>query len=230
MKNYKYIIFDLDDTLLDFKDNERKGLEKIFKKYNIPVDEKSFNQYQEINKALWDKLEKGNISKKDVLSKRFTEFFKLYNYEIDGQIIEDEYRNSLNSGHKIIPNANFILSELKSMGYIIFSGTNGVGYTQRKRLKDSDLINYFDDLFISEEVGFEKPNIEFFKSISNKYKDINSANTLMIGDSLNSDIKGANNFSIDSIWFNSDNKENSTIKATFEINSLLEILDILNKE
>lgn len=230
MKNYKYLIFDLDDTLLDFQDTERKSLEIIFNKYNIPFEEETIMNYKTINKNLWNQLEKGLISKDDVLSQRFEQFFKLYGYEVQGMAIEREYRNCLNIGHKLIPGALKTLTDLKKLGFIIFAGTNGVVETQKQRLNDSNLVGYFDDIFISEEIGFEKPNPEFFKAIFDKHASITKENTLMIGDSLSSDIQGAINLGLDSIWFNPSKQKASSIKPTYEITDLSEILPIINNK
>lgn len=227
MKRYKYLIFDLDDTLLDFQDTERKALEKLFNQYEIPFSNESIKEYQSINKNLWTRLENGEISKEEVLSQRFETFFKLYNKSISGQTVENHYREYLNLGHKLIPNALTCLQELKQMGFVIFAGTNGVGKTQRMRLKDSNLIGLFDDIFISEEVGFEKPDPKFFKAIFNKYKNMNSRNTLMIGDSLSSDIQGACNIGIDSVWFNPLNKPRTNIDPTYQISSLNQLIEFL---
>jgi 2-haloacid dehalogenase len=230
MKQYENLIFDLDDTLLDFQDNERKSLKVIFKKYNIPFEEKSINEYKTINRKFWSQIEQGCINKEEALTKRFEEFFALYGYDIKGELIEKEYQNCLNKGHKTIPNAMETLIKLRNRGYKIFAGTNGIGQTQKQRLKDSKLINLFDYVFISEEMGVEKPNSKFFEIIFNKYDFMKKDKTLMIGDSLTSDIKGANKFGIDSIWFNPLNKDYGDTQPTYEIHDLSELLLMLNKE
>ncbi|MEG2984464.1 MAG: HAD hydrolase-like protein, partial [Peptostreptococcaceae bacterium] len=129
MRKYKYLIFDLDDTLLDFQDNERKSLEVIFKKYNIPFDEKTINEYKTINRRFWSQIEEGSIKKEEALTKRFEEFFALYGYNVQGKVVESEYQSCLNKGHKTIPKAMEILMDLKIKGYKIFAGTNGIGQT-----------------------------------------------------------------------------------------------------
>lgn len=230
MKQYKHLIFDLDDTLLDFQDNERNSLKVIFKKYNIPFEEKSINQYKSINRRFWSQIEQGLIKKEEALTKRFEEFFALYGYDIKGEIVERDYQNCLNKGHKTIPKAIETLIELRNRGYKIFAGTNGIGKTQKQRLEDSKMIDLFDDVFISEEMGVEKPNPKFFEIIFNKYDFIKKEDTLMIGDSLASDIKGANNFGIDCVWFNPLEKEVNEIEPTYEIYDLSELLLMLNKE
>lgn len=230
MKQYKHLIFDLDDTLLDFQDNERNSLKVIFQKYNIPFEKKSINQYKSINRRFWSQIEQGLIKKEEALTKRFEEFFALYGYDIKGEIVERDYQNCLNKGHKTIPKAIETLIELRNREYKIFAGTNGIGKTQKQRLEDSKMIDLFDDVFISEEMGVEKPNPKFFEIIFNKYDFIKKEDTLMIGDSLASDIKGANNFGIDCVWFNPLEKEVNEIEPTYEIYDLSELLLMLNKE
>lgn len=230
MKQYKHLIFDLDDTLLDFQDNERNSLEVIFTKYNIPFEEKSINQYKSINRRFWSLIEQGLIKKEEALTKRFEEFLALYGHDIKGEIVERDYQNCLNKGHKTIPKAIETLIELKNRGYKIFAGTNGIGKTQKQRLKDSKMVDLFDDVFISEEMGVEKPNSKFFEIVFDKYGFIKKEDTLMIGDSLASDIKGANNFGIDCVWFNPLGKEVNDVKSTYEIRDLSELLLILDKE
>ncbi|MEN2259413.1 HAD-IA family hydrolase [Paraclostridium benzoelyticum] len=93
----------------------------------------------------------------------------MYGYDVKGEIVEKEYQNCLTKGHKTIPKAMETLMELKNRGYKIFAGTNGIGKTQKQRLKDSKMVYLFDDIFISEEMGVEKPNSKFFEIIFNKY-------------------------------------------------------------
>ena len=228
MKKYKYLIFDLDDTVLDFKDTERQSLKSIFEKYQIPYDEEHINKYREINKRLWNELEKELTTKEKVLNGRFEEFLGLHGHEIDGSIVEDEYRQNLNKGHKTMPKAIETLKALREKGYKIYAGTNGLGETQRQRLTDSAMMELFDDIFISEEIGVEKPNVKFFDAIFTKYDFLNKEETLMIGDSLTSDIQGAINYGIDSVWCNIDSIEIDDKVFTYEIREIEKILEILN--
>ena len=230
MKKYEFLIFDLDDTLLDFQDTELKSLEMIFKKYAIPFENQYIEQYKVINRSLWDQLEQGLISKKQVLEQRFERFFQCYGIQVHGVSVEKEYRCFLNLGHKLIPEALEVLTTLKERGYKVFAGTNGVGETQRKRLHDANLLSLFDDIFISEEIGFEKPDVNFFGAISSKYPMLTKGNAIMIGDSLSSDIQGATYFGIDSVWFHPHGEHISAIEPSYEIKELSELLYILNKE
>ncbi|MBM6616025.1 YjjG family noncanonical pyrimidine nucleotidase [Desemzia sp. RIT804] len=226
MKKYTHLIFDLDNTLLDFNDTEEQALKSVFKAYEIPETLESFSKYKEINKSLWTSLENGTINRDDIFTNRFMLFFKEYGLNVDGQKAEKLYRGFLNDGCKTIENAETLLSQLKKKEYRIYAGTNGMGITQRKRLTHSNLLPYFDGIFISEEIGFEKPDLNFFETIFDTL-DITDRDTfLMIGDSLSSDILGAQNARIDSVLFSPDINLNLS-SATYEVNDLLQIYSLL---
>lgn len=226
MKKYEFIIFDLDDTIFDFQHTQNISLQKVFEKFNMPFNDETYRKYKEINVKMWTKLEDGLISKEELLVGRFKEFFNHYGFDIDANEVEDEYRSHINKGHHMLPNAFDTLKKLKENEYKIFAGTNGLSKTQRMRLSDSKLIELFDDIFISDELGFEKPHKNFFKIIFDKYPNMNKLNTLMVGDTPNSDIKGAYEFGIDSVLIKHF-KDIPNSKATYEIDRIEHILDIL---
>ena len=228
MKKYKHLIFDLDNTLLDFNDTEEQALKNVFKTFNVPETAESFDTYKSINKSLWSSLEKGTIAREDIFNTRFALFFKEYNLDIDGIKAEKLYRGFLNDGCKTIKNAEVLLSKLKKRNYQIYAGTNGMGITQRKRLMDSGLLNYFDDLFISEEIGYEKPDPRFFDTLFDSLHITDKASCLMIGDSLSSDILGAQNVEIDSVLYDTEQILSSSA-ATYTINDLLQIYSLLEE-
>lgn len=226
MKNYKHLIFDLDNTLLDFNDTEEQALKSVFKEFNVPETIESFDTYKTINKGLWSSLEKGMISREDIFNNRFALFFNEYSLKVDGVKAEQLYRNFLNEGCKTIKNADLLLSKLKKKDYRIYAGTNGMGITQRKRLLDSQLLPYFDELFISEEIGYEKPDAQFFDTIFDSLQITDKDSCLMIGDSLSSDILGAQNARIDSVLYTpEENLVSST--ATYTVNDLMRIYSLL---
>lgn len=228
MKKYTHLIFDLDNTLLDFNDTEEQALKKVFKAYKFPETIESFNKYKEINKCLWTSLENGTINREDIFTNRFMLFFKEHGLNVDGQKAEKLYRGFLNNGYKTIKNAETLLRQLKKKEYKIYAGTNGMGITQRKRLTSSNLLPYFDGLFISEEIGFEKPDLNFFETIFDTLNVTDRDTFLMIGDSLSSDILGAQNARIDSVLF-SPAKSGNLSGATYEVNDLLQIYSFLER-
>lgn len=226
MKKYQYIIFDIDNTLLDFSRSEYYALQKVFAKYGVVFNEKTFNQYKEINHGLWDQLEHGKINKDVILKERFKRFFSENNIVVDGNLVDEQYRGFLEERNDLMDGAIELLTQLKARGYTIFAGTNGVGKTQRKRLASAKMTDLFDELYISEEVGFEKPDARFFDYIFNDARLTDLSQVVMIGDSLTSDIEGANRAGIDSIWF-SNGAETTDRGYTKKVDSLKEVLNLV---
>ncbi|MFO8068695.1 MAG: YjjG family noncanonical pyrimidine nucleotidase [Alkalibacterium sp.] len=229
---YKKIIFDLDNTVLDFRDTEEKALKKVIDAYNLPYTEETIAMYKEINHGLWQKLEQGIISRETLFSSRFALFLEEFGLSVDGKSVEDLYRQNLGQGYKKMDHAHELLTALKKNGYHIYAGTNGVAKTQWQRLAGADLSHFFEEVFISEEIGVEKPDPQFFTHIFDTLKTDNKAEFLMVGDSLTSDIQGANNAGIDSVWYNFSKKpvEPAAVQSTFSISNLLELLTLFGIE
>lgn len=222
---YDNILFDLDDTLLDFSFGERQGIQEVFSSENIEFNEENFEKYRKINKNLWMSLEKGEISKNEVLTKRFEEFFKLFDIKVNPQEKEDIFRKNINNSYKLIDGAVEILEYLKNKGKKIYTASNGLEYTQMIRMKKSGIYDYFSNHFISEKVGYEKPNTLFFEYCMSNIKGANKQNTIMIGDSLSSDIKGANDYGIDSCYLNIHKTQDKSM--TYKIDKLIELKEII---
>jgi putative hydrolase of the HAD superfamily len=197
----KYAIFDLDDTLLDFKRGEREGLTNIMTKYGVSDLQKGISTYTKINRKVWDAIEQGQ-PREALLKTRFSKAFDLLGIKVDGVAVEAEYRKGLDTNFHKLQGADQLLNDLKSAGVRLLVGTNGVKATQLSRLKGSGLENYFDDYFISEDIGFAKPDKRFFEPIFAKYNDLEMKNTVMVGDRLQADILGANRAQLSSIWYN----------------------------
>ncbi|HCM89551.1 MULTISPECIES: YjjG family noncanonical pyrimidine nucleotidase [Vagococcus] len=229
MKKYEYLIFDLDNTLLNFSMSEYYALKALFTKYGVIFNEETLAEYKEINHELWTKLEEGRIKKEIVLETRFTKFFGRKGIVVDGKTADNDYRKLLESRNDIMKDAVELLTELKNSGYIIYAGTNGVGRTQRQRLKNAKMSSFFTELYISEEVGFEKPDVRFFDTIFNQEGITDLSKVLMIGDSLSSDIRGANRVGIDSVWLNNFSDTYGEDSPIYECNSLRQIKILLKK-
>ncbi|MEG0256661.1 MAG: YjjG family noncanonical pyrimidine nucleotidase [Vagococcus sp.] len=226
MKKYDYLIFDLDNTLLDFSKSEYNALQSLFAKYGVVFNEETFEQYKKINHQLWSKLEEGRIKKETVLESRFAQFFATQGVQVDGAKADDEYRQFLENRNDLMDGAIELLEFLTEEGYTIYAGTNGVGRTQRKRLENANMTGFFKELYISEEIGFEKPDVRFFETIFSKegIKELNSV--LMIGDSLSSDIRGANRVGIDTIWLNNSFIKSIEDQTMYECVNLNEMKDL----
>lgn len=221
---YTTLLFDLDDTLMDFGKAEENAVKKLLEKYSIPATEENKQLYVKMNKSKWTALEKGEITRKQLFSTRFSDYFSAVSVEADGIKANEEYISFLGEGSFIIDGALEICRELHKK-YSMYIITNGAKKAQEGRLTDSPLMEYFDGVFISEEIGFDKPKKEYFDFVYAHIEETNKSKTLIIGDSLNSDIAGAVNYGVDCCWVNrGDPKETA---ATYTVKNIGELLSIL---
>lgn len=225
---YKTLLFDVDDTLLNFTTTEAHALQKIFSQYGLPYSAPYIKQYKEINHELWANYERGVIGQQDILNTRFQRFLSLHGFTVDGVAVDLQYRELLSEGHDLIDGAKPVIEQL-SAHTDLYVVTNGISNMQHRRLKDAGLHHHFKDIFVSEETGFKKPMKEFFDYVFERIPRIDLASTVIIGDRLTADILGAQNAGIDSIWLNPNRLPNeTTIQPTHTIQHLHEIPKILN--
>lgn len=228
MKQYQAILLDIDDTILDFQQNEYESLMQVFNDYHIPFSDDNIQLYQTINRQLWSAYEQGEIERDVIFNTRYQRFFDELGIEADGIEADERYRSYLDEGHQKIPESEWLLKALKDSGRSIYAATNGVKTTQYRRLTDAGYLHYFDGLYISEELGFQKPDSRFFDSIFQANPQLAIDSTLMIGDSLFSDIQGGNHYGLDTVWFNWKGAEPvSEIQPTYQITSLKELAPLL---
>jgi len=224
---YKILLFDLDDTLLDFGANEADSLNKLFRQNGFDFTEELFQAYNSINKALWAEYENGNISLDQVLYSRFTETMLKLGKVVDGAEWDSMYRELLGNGCQLMEGALEVCRSL-SESHRLFIITNGITETQLKRIRQSGLSEYFEEVFDSQSIGFQKPSKEFFDYVIKHIKDFRLEDALVIGDSLNTDIKGGLLSGIDTCWINKmPQKSSAKIQSTYTAGSLTELFDIL---
>ncbi len=227
---YKYLFWDVDGTVLDFLAAESCAIKSLFQKYNLGrCTDEMIGAYSQINNKYWRLLEKNKMTKKEILIGRFLEFFELVgvNKEL-AEDFNDDYQEELGEHIAFVKDAEEVLLEQKGK-YILVAVTNGTKVAQKKKLSKSGLDKVFDAVFISEDVGFEKPNIEYFDYIFEKLGIENRREVLIIGDSLTSDMKGGFFAGIDTCWYNPLHKPNNqNINITYEIDELVKIKEILN--
>lgn len=226
---YKYILWDIDGTVLNFLASEAYAIRFLFKKYNIgECSDVMIKLYSKINSKYWQKLEKGELTKQEILVMRFREFFE--KISVDTSIAESfnkEYQLTLGDHIEFVDNAKEILLSQNGK-YTIAAVTNGTKAAQEKKLRLSGLDKIFDEIFISENIGAEKPNKEFFDYVFKTLGITNKKEVLLIGDSLTSDMKGGYLFGIDTCWFNPTHAPNSSgILVTYEIDDLGKIEEIV---
>lgn len=197
----KSIFFDLDETLLDFTRAEAAALSRTLRCFGIEPTQYVINRYHVLNISQWRLMEEGKLSREGVLTRRFEILFEELEWKIDVSAFNEQYEIFLGEGHYFLPGAEALLNELAPQ-YDLYLATNGASAVQRGRLKSADLEPYFKGIFISEEVGFNKPSIEYFKACFASIPDFDPSAAIMVGDSLTSDIRGGKNAGIRTCWLN----------------------------
>ncbi|ODA39931.1 YjjG family noncanonical pyrimidine nucleotidase [Desulfosporosinus sp. BG] len=224
--SYKILLFDLDDTLLDFSANEIDSLNKLFHQNGYTFSDELFRVYNSVNKQLWTDYENGNVALDEVLNSRFSETMLKLGKIVDGMEWESQYREFLGNGYQLIDGALEVCQSL-SVTHRLFVITNGITKTQIKRLKQAGLYEFFEDIFDSQSIGFQKPSKAFFDYVMSHIKDFNAREALIIGDSLNTDIKGGLTSGIDTCWINRKlQKCSAEIQSTYTITSLAQLFSI----
>lgn len=224
MKEYKSILFDLDMTLLDFDSGEFNALKKTFAKYGVEIDEALHGVYSQINKSLWKRLEKGEIDKAQLSLLRFPTFIKEIGLDLDGIKIDKEYKDNLSYEAIVIDGVRETCRALYEK-YNLYIITNGTDYIQRRRIALSSLESLFRRIVTSDEAGSPKPKREFFDFFFEKTGE-DRQYSLIVGDSLTSDIMGGINYGIDTCLVGQAD-QSSEIKPTYLISNIAELLNIL---
>ncbi|WP_166704420.1 YjjG family noncanonical pyrimidine nucleotidase [Bacillus albus] len=229
MKKYKTLLFDVDDTLLDFQKAEKVALRMLFEERGIPLTREVEAQYKKINKSLWDAFEEGEINRDEVVNTRFSILLKEYGEEVDGILFENNYRSYLEEGNQLMQGAFEFISQIQSE-YDLYIVTNGISKTQDKRLRNAGLHPLFQGVFVSEDTGFQKPMKEYFDYVFEQIPNFAPEEGLIIGDSLSADIKGGYIAGIDTCWFNPEKKLNdSEIVPTYEVQNFEELYALLKQ-
>ncbi len=226
---YKYLFWDIDGTVLDFLASEAYAIRLLFKKYNIgECTDEMLKMYSEINSRYWNMLEKNERTKAEILVERFQEFFKIIGADIKiAEKFNEEYQITLGDHIEFVDKAKETLLSQKGK-YILVAVTNGTKLAQDKKLRTSGLDKIFDEIFISEDVGAEKPNKEYFDYVLEKLGITDKKEVLLIGDRLSSDVKGGFVAGIDTCWFNPEHNENTlNIPVKYEIDDLGKLEEIV---
>ena len=224
---YHTLLFDLDDTLLDFQQAEIEAFEKTFLNYNLQNSISTYKKdYDAISRILWDGVQDGVYTIAQVGEYRFKRLFEKHALDFDAISFNEDYLINLGQQSNLIDGAEHIASTLPNTRFVALS--NGFTKTQLSRIAHSPLKNMFDEIIISEMTGFEKPQKGIFDYTMNQLKLTQTDGVLMIGDSLSSDITGGLNYGMDTCWFNPHRKINeSKVTPTYEIKSLDEIFDLV---
>ncbi|MGP4947630.1 YjjG family noncanonical pyrimidine nucleotidase [Bacillus sp. MHSD17] len=229
MKKYKTLLFDVDDTLLDFQKAEKSALRMLFEEKGMSLTSEIEAQYKKINKSLWTAFEEGKINRDEVVNTRFSILFKEYGEEVDGILFENNYRSYLEEGNQLMEGALQFINQIQSE-YDLYIVTNGISKTQDKRLRNAGLHALFQDIFVSEDTGYQKPMKEYFDYVFERIPNLVPEEGLIIGDSLSADMKGGYVAGIDTCWFNPERKLNdSGIIPTYEVHNFEELYALLKQ-
>lgn len=227
--SFDVLLWDVDGTLLDFLAAEDIAIRSLFKDFGLgKCTDTMLKLYSSINASYWKKLERGEMSRSDILVGRFETFFKEVGINsVDCVAFDKAYQKRLGETVVFRDNSYQLVSYLK--GKIPqYAASNGTIVAQTGKLMNSGLSNLLDGVFLSERLGAEKPSALFFDKVFETIGNIDRRRTLMVGDSLSSDILGAKNADIKSCWYNPFHLENTSgIKPDFEIKELKEVIGIL---
>jgi len=225
----KAVLLDSDDTILDFTLAEHIALKKTLAEVGIEPKDETINLYSSINKRHWEMLERGELTRAQVLVQRFERLFEALGIEGDSAATQASYEHNLSIGHYFIPGAVELLEALHGE-YKLYMVTNGNEKVQVPRLASAGIEPYFEEIFISQRIGYDKPRIEFFDACFAKMPRYEKDEMIIIGDSLTSDIQGGINAGIHTCWFNPRGKRGrEDIIPEYVVRSLEEIPGLLGK-
>ena len=227
---YKFLLFDLDHTLLDFDAAEDVALTQLLKEEGVADIQAYKDYYVPMNKSLWKDLEEKKITKQELVNTRFSKLFSHFGIEKDGVYLAERYQFYLAQQGQVFSGAMELLDSLIDRGYELYAATNGITTIQTGRMAQSGLAPYFNQVFISEQLQTQKPDALFYDKIGQQIAGFSKEKTLMIGDSLTADIQGGNNADIDTIWYNPHHLVNKSLaQPTYEVDSYQALLELLDK-
>ena len=231
MAEYDVILLDADMTLLDFERSEYEALGRTLTKWGLPADEEARATYSKINAALWDAFARGEVDQDFLTKERFAAFMRVYGETGPADQINRDYLTFLGEEAFLLPGAMEFCQVLSRSGKTLAIATNGLPVAQRGRYTRTGMDRVIPNIFISMELGVAKPRPEYFDRVLEELNVTDRSRVVMVGDSLTSDILGANRAGIDSVWYNPGKKPlTGTAVPTYEAASYDDILAILGME
>ncbi len=195
------VLIDLDDTILDFQKSERVALSETFDRLGLTPTDEILDRYHVINREQWELLERGKITRSQVLERRFTLLFEEYHLKVPSKEVQALYEELLGNMHFFVEGAWELLENL-SASYTLHLVTNGTSHIQRRRLQHAGILPFFSNIFISHEIGFNKPDPRYFEFCFSHIPNFQKETAVIVGDSLSSDIRGGNSVGVKTCWFN----------------------------
>lgn len=229
MKKYQWLLFDNDNTLMNFHTASHSAFHGSMREMGLSEDEINYTEYNVHNHLVWSEFESGAIDAVTLRSKRFQLYFDAVGHtQADPFAANAAYLNHLIKHPHMMDDAYDLLQELKphyKLGLI----TNGLKEVQRPRLRAANIYDYFDVIVVSDEIGYAKPQKGYFDHVVSEMGDVDLSKAIVIGDSLNSDIKGAINYGLDSAWLNMHNQSSEKLQPTYEVESVKDIIKLFSR-
>ena len=222
----EFLFLDLDDTILDFKKAERIAIAKTIRDFDLEPTEEVLNRYHVINKWHWEQLELGRLTRAEVLENRFAVLFQELGKEVNATACARTYEKNLSIGHYFLPGAEEAVDSLHKK-YRLFLASNGTASVQKGRMTSANLYRFFEKVFVSQEIGYNKPSKAYFDACFAQIPGFDPAKAVMVGDSLSSDIKGGIHAGIKTVWVNPDHKNCGDIRPDYEIEALSQLEALL---
>ena len=223
----EFLLLDLDDTILDFHKAERIAIAKTFRDFGVDPTEEVLHRYHLINKSCWERLETGEWTREQVLVNRFDLLFAEVGVKADATACARVYEKNLSIGHYFLPGAQESVQTL-SRKYRLFLVSNGTASVQKGRLTSANLYPYFEKVFVSQEVGHNKPSVEYFEKVFAQIPGFDPKKAIIVGDSLTSDILGGIRAGIATCWVNPNHlPEREDIPADYEIEGIYQLEALL---
>lgn len=223
----KVVLFDVDNTLIDFDKCAHESMLASAKEAGLKLPDNIFEVFTKINTGLWHDIEKGKLTRNELLKIRWNTIFGAIGVDYDGEAFEELFKKYLWESAVHVEGAKELLDYLNGR-YIMCVASNAVYEQQRNRLTNAGFFHYMKYLFISEDIGFPKPSKEFFTACHEKLSDYKKDEIIMIGDSLSADINGAHDYGFVTCWFNFRKEAvPEDLCADYTVNSLKEIQNIL---
>ena len=224
----EYLFLDLDDTILDFHTAEAVALSKTLRKFGIEPRLEIVERYKQINILHWKMLERGEITRAQVKVGRFQALFREIGADCDAEVVTADYERNLAIGHYFLPGAEEAVKRL-SKKYRLFLASNGTASVQKGRMTSANLYRFFENVFVSEEIGHNKPEKAYFDACFARILDFDPEKAMIVGDSLTSDIRGGINAGIRTCWVNRHGApRDPEIPADYEIESLSQLEALLD--
>ena len=224
----EFLFLDLDDTILDFHKAERIAISKTIGEFGVEPTEEVLSLYHDINKWHWEQLELGKLTRAEVLVNRFGVLFEKLGKEVDAPKCAKVYEHNLSQGHWFLPGAEEAVDAL-SKKYRLFLASNGTSSVQKGRMTSANLYRFFETVFVSQEIGHNKPSKAYFDACFAAIPGFDKEKAMIVGDSLSSDIKGGINAGIKTVWVNPSHKDCGDIHPDYEIEALSQLEALLEE-